>query len=49
MFLIEALVYDFDEVSQLIQDEKTRAWIELTGRGNDRDIFQSIAEANTNR
>jgi hypothetical protein len=40
MFFIEALVYDFDEVSQLIYDEKTGAWIELTGRAYDRDIFQ---------
>ena len=31
MFFIEALVYDFDEASQLIEDEKTGAWIELTG------------------
>jgi hypothetical protein len=42
----EALIYDFDEASQLIEDDKTGGWVELTGRRHDRDVFPGIAEAN---
>ena len=46
IFFIEALVYDFDEARQLLEDKKTGGWIELTARGDYSDIFSSIAEAN---